>query len=356
METPENKDGLSEEQLKRLLLEKYQTKHAERMVDFYQPNSARPADPSRPELTRSGHARLMQAIKEQRNPPKTKKHSKARVFLEVLLTILELAAVAGLAFMIIRGYQSVQRINAEASQAYALLTPPAISSSTLIIAPTQTLEPTATPTPTLTPTLLPTATPTPTPTMTLTGTPVPTPTPTATEMLLPSGHNPPTPTDLSQANLDLTSTLEPTPDPLTRSTPTATPAPEHALWIRIPAIAVDHPIVQGDEWEDLKHGVGQRLGSANPGEYGNLVLSAHNDIYGEIFRYLSKLKLDDEIIILTATDQYTYLVEEILILKPNQISVLERGKEPIVTLISCYPYMIDTHRIVVRASLVNNTN
>jgi LPXTG-site transpeptidase (sortase) family protein len=352
VETPEQKDGLSEEQLKRLLLEKYQKKHAERLNDFYKRNSPSPADPSQHKFTRTGHSRFTQAIKERYFPTQPKRRSKARVFFEVLLTILELAAVAGLAFLIIRGYQSLQRINAEASQAYAMLTPPVISPSMLPITPTPTS--TTTVTPTYTPTLLPTSTPT--PTLTGTETLQPTVTPTPTEMLLPSGHNPPTPTDPSQTNLDLTSTLEPTPDLLAQSTSTPTPSAEQAIWIRIPAITVDHPIIQGDAWEDLKHGVGQHPGSANPGESANLVLSAHNDIYGQIFRHLDKLKLGDEITILTASKQYVYLVEEILILKPDQISVLEPGEDPILTLISCFPYMIDTHRIVVRASMVVNEN
>jgi sortase A len=89
---------------------------------------------------------------------------------------------------------------------------------------------------------------------------------------------------LSQAHLGSTSTVEPTPDLLVGSSPTPTPSAEQAAWIRIPAISVDHPIVQGDDWESLKHGVGQRLGSANPPENVNLVLSAHNDIFGQIFR------------------------------------------------------------------------
>lgn len=352
METPEQKDGLSEEQLKQLLLETYQKKHAERLDDFYQRNLTSPADPSQRKFTRAGHARLTQAIKKRYYPTQPKRRSKTQVFFEVLLTILELVAVVGLAFLIIRSYQSLQRINAEASQAYARLTPPIISPSMLPITPTSTS--TETPTSTSTPTLLPTSTSTPTPTMTITETLQPTATPTPTEVLLPSGHNPPTPTDPGQVNLDLTFTLEATPDLLTQTTSSATLSAEQAIWIRIPAIEVDHPIVQGDAWEDLKHGVGQRPGSANPGESANLVLSAHNDIYGQIFRHLDELKLGDEITILTASKQYIYLVEEILILKPNQVSVLEHGEDPIVTLISCYPYMIDTHRIVVRASLVVN--
>ena len=65
---------------------------------------------------------------------------------------------------------------------------------------------------------------------------------------------------------------------------------KQAVRIQIPAIHVDAPIVQGDSWEQLKKGVGQRIGSVYPGDLGNIVLCAYNDIYGEIFRYLDQLK------------------------------------------------------------------
>ena len=56
--------------------------------------------------------------------------------------------------------------------------------------------------------------------------------------------------------------------------PLPTPGPEQANRIQIPAIGIDAPIVQGDGWETLKKGVGQHIGSADPGEKGNVVLSA----------------------------------------------------------------------------------
>ena len=59
---------------------------------------------------------------------------------------------------------------------------------------------------------------------------------------------------------------------------------ETARRIVIPEIGVDHVIVQGTDPEALKLGVGQEQNGTTPSGNGNLVLAAHNDIYGEIFR------------------------------------------------------------------------
>ena len=69
---------------------------------------------------------------------------------------------------------------------------------------------------------------------------------------------------------------------------------EQAIRIQIPAIQVDAPVVQGDNWEQLKKGVGQQIGTPDPGSKGNIVLSGHNDVYGEVFRYLDRLTPGDQ--------------------------------------------------------------
>ena len=65
-------------------------------------------------------------------------------------------------------------------------------------------------------------------------------------------------------------------------------------------MTLDAPVVQGDGWDELKKGVAQHIGSANPGEAGNVVLSAHNDVYGELFRNLDKLQPGDQVILYSA--------------------------------------------------------
>jgi sortase A len=119
----------------------------------------------------------------------------------------------------------------------------------------------------------------------------------------------------------------------------------------IPAIELDALIVEGDRPEQLKLGVGHYLNGVDPGERGNMVLSAHNDIYGEIFRHLDDLELGDEVTVYAGDRPYRYIVRAKQIVDEDQVSVLASTTKPVTTLISCYPYMVDTHRIVVVAEL-----
>jgi sortase A len=133
--------------------------------------------------------------------------------------------------------------------------------------------------------------------------------------------------------------------------PVPTSSPEQAIRIQIPAIHVDAPVVLGDGWEQLKKGVAQHVPSADPGEEGNLVLSAHNDIFGEIFRDLDRLKPGDEVTIFTNQRLYTYRVVQSQIVEPTEVEVMASTQEATVTLISCYPYLVDNQRIVITAQL-----
>jgi len=130
-----------------------------------------------------------------------------------------------------------------------------------------------------------------------------------------------------------------------------TPGPEAPTRIVIPAIDVDALVVEGDTWEQLKLGVGHHLRTANPGERGNMVLSAHNDIYGETFRRLDDLELGDEVTVYAGEQPYRYIITAKQIVEPSQVGVLAATTKPVATLISCYPYMVDSHRIVVVAEL-----
>jgi sortase A len=173
-------------------------------------------------------------------------------------------------------------------------------------------------------------------------------------VILPSGHTPPVDGEAAQPNeAEIPEHLRPLVQAYTAAITVPTPSPEQALGIKIDAIAVNAPIVQGDGWEELKRGVGQHIGSGDPGKAGNLVLSGHNDIYGEVFRELIELQPGDEITVFTAGNSYIYIVTETMIVAPTFVQVLEPTEEPTLTLISCYPYRIDTQRIVVRAELVN---
>lgn len=177
------------------------------------------------------------------------------------------------------------------------------------------------------------------------------PTPFIRTVVLPSGHKPPDENGITLPNDDeipvhLRSYVQSAP-PL----PIPTPGPGQPTRIVIPALGVDANIVQGTDWEQLKKGVGHQLDTGLPGERGNLVLAAHNDIFGEIFRDLDKLVAGDEIIIHSLNQSYRYIVSGTRIVEPTDVEVMDSTHEPTTTLISCYPYLLDTQRIIVFASL-----
>jgi sortase A len=169
------------------------------------------------------------------------------------------------------------------------------------------------------------------------------------QVVLPGGHTPldspggPAPAEIPPHLQNLVSAVTPLPVP--------TRGPEQAVRIQVPAIDVDAPVVEGDDWEALKRGAGHHIGSANPGERGNCVISAHNDIFGEIFRDLPNLGLGDEIFVHTASRAYRYVATQKRVIEPTEVSVMEGTSSPVLTLISCYPYGVDTHRIVVIGEL-----
>lgn len=174
--------------------------------------------------------------------------------------------------------------------------------------------------------------------------PVPTSTPLIQVSILPGGSSPPPEVnDIPLAYRNLVKPMPPMQIP--------TPAPQRPTRIVIPAIKVDSPVVHGDSWEELKKGAGHHIGSANPGERGNVIISAHNDVFGEIFRHLEELELEDQVTVYSGSQSFDYIVKAKRVVEPNDVSVMASTSQPALTLITCYPYLIDTHRLVVIAQL-----
>jgi sortase A len=134
--------------------------------------------------------------------------------------------------------------------------------------------------------------------------------------------------------------------------PVPAPVPVPASRIVIPSIEVDAPVTEGTDWESLKYRVGHHPGTTNPGQRGNMVLAAHNDVYGEIFRYLPDVPLGEIVTVYAEEQVYRYRITGRRIILPNQVEVMAPTTGPTLTLISCYPYLIDTHRIVLFAELI----
>ena len=181
--------------------------------------------------------------------------------------------------------------------------------------------------------------------------PLLTPTALITAVVLPGGHTAPVEGQEATYNeAEIPEHLR----PLMQSyadLPIPTPGALQARQIQIPAIGLSAPVVLGDGWEQLKKGIGQHLNTVNPGEAGNMVVSAHNDIFGELFKDLDRLKPGDEVIVTTQDKSYTYVVTGTQIVEPTRVDLMAQTSETTLTMISCYPYRIDTQRIVVTAIL-----
>ena len=133
------------------------------------------------------------------------------------------------------------------------------------------------------------------------------------------------------------------------------PGSEPALRLVIPAIGVDAPVVestpQDGVWPVPDWVVGHLTTTPNPGGVGNLALSAHDDIKGEIFKRLGEVKPGTPIYLRTRHVLYTYVVIGQRTVDPTDITVLEPTTSPTVTLVSCTPYWVDTQRLAVQALL-----
>lgn len=141
--------------------------------------------------------------------------------------------------------------------------------------------------------------------------------------------------------------------PAIAALPVPTPGLRSPTRIVIPAIKVDWPVVEGDDWEALKQGIGHHAGSANPGERGNMVLSGHNDVYGEPFRDLEIIEIGKEVLVYSGTNAFRYVIKAKRVVAPTNLSPLEPSRTPIVTLITCTPYRIDTMRLIVIGELTS---
>ncbi|MDL2233866.1 class D sortase [Ruminococcaceae bacterium OttesenSCG-928-L11] len=125
--------------------------------------------------------------------------------------------------------------------------------------------------------------------------------------------------------------------------------------IKIPSIQVSENIVEGSDAE-MYYGVGHVKNSAMPGEAGNCVLAAHRSyIYMRPFRYLDKVAVGDNVYITDDKNKYTYQVFTIFEVNPSDAWVMhpQEDEETMLTLITCTPYMVHSHRLIVWCKLTN---
>ncbi len=129
-------------------------------------------------------------------------------------------------------------------------------------------------------------------------------------------------------------------------------------YITIDKIHVELPIYHGTSNAVLNVGVGHLEGSSFPtGEKNtHAVLSAHRGLpSAKLFTNLDQLQVGDRFMITVLNELYTYEVDQIRIVLPDESEELAIAEdETYCTLMTCTPYGINTHRLFVRGTLVEN--
>lgn len=129
-------------------------------------------------------------------------------------------------------------------------------------------------------------------------------------------------------------------------------------YIEIPTINISLPVYHGTEDAVLQIAVGHLEWSSLPvgGEDTHCVLSGHRGLpSAKLFTNLDKLVVGDKFVMRVLDEVLTYEVDQILIVEPTDVStlIIEVGKD-LCTLVTCTPYGINSHRLLVRGHRIEN--
>jgi sortase A len=122
--------------------------------------------------------------------------------------------------------------------------------------------------------------------------------------------------------------------------------------MKIPKIDLKVAIGDGVDNKTLKYAVGHFQGTAMPGEKGNFCVAGHRSYtYSEYFNRLDELKEGDDIIVQTKKGEFTYKIYEKKVVEPTEVSVLNSTEAATITLVTCTPIRVATHRLIIKGKL-----
>jgi LPXTG-site transpeptidase (sortase) family protein len=149
-------------------------------------------------------------------------------------------------------------------------------------------------------------------------------------------------------------------------------------WIRIPKISVYAPVIpvgwkvksstnnndKSIEWDSPNAKVGWVISSGLPGENGNAILYGHNNIDSSVFKRLGELSSGDLILLSAGQREWKYIVKDVKIISVMQEEENQQAFEtyfqntnyPQLTLLSCWPPISNTHRVIVLAEPILTTD
>jgi sortase A len=141
---------------------------------------------------------------------------------------------------------------------------------------------------------------------------------------------------------------------------TVSQAPEGSVvgHLQIPAIGVDQYVVSGTATEDLSKGPGHYIGTAMPGQAGNVAIAGHRTTDGAPFNQLGHMKVGDKIELTSVSGQLlTYVVSQVPVaVSPSEVSVLSDFGDNRVTLTTCNPEYSAAQRLIVVGKLVKGAS
>jgi sortase A len=105
--------------------------------------------------------------------------------------------------------------------------------------------------------------------------------------------------------------------------------------LSVPRLGIEVPVYEGTDDLTLNRGAGRISGSARLDEAGNIGIAAHRDGF---FRKLKDISKGDRILLSTGRTTYDYVVDDIEIVAPSNVSVLGPRPKPTLTLVTCYPF------------------
>lgn len=124
----------------------------------------------------------------------------------------------------------------------------------------------------------------------------------------------------------------------------------------VPAAKIDLPVRHGTEDDAIARGAGHLFGTGLPvgGKGVNAVLTAHSGMRtASLFDGLTDVQVGDIAYVQVAGQKLAYKVKEIHIIKPTQLELFEaQAGRDLLTLFTCTPYGINTHRLVVTAERI----
>ncbi len=127
--------------------------------------------------------------------------------------------------------------------------------------------------------------------------------------------------------------------------------------LEIPKIQVELPIYHGTADEVLSNGIGHLEGTSLPigGENTHSVLTGHRGLpSSKLLVRLDEMKIGDLFFIHTYKEVMAYKVEDIMVVKPEDTAWMEiKGEKDLVSLVTCTPFGINSHRLIVTGHRVD---